>query len=64
MIDLEAKFREGTTVDKSMASSGDPVPSYIFKNQTMNMSQAKIDRIYDAESYYLQFVGFVDQNAF
>lgn len=60
VIDLEAKFRENITVDKSMASSGDPVPSYIFKNQTMNMSQAKIDRIYDAESYYLQFVGFVD----
>ncbi|MDP3988958.1 MAG: hypothetical protein Q8P93_01860 [bacterium] len=64
VIDLEAKFRESTTVDKSMISSGDPVPSYIFKNQTMNMSQAKIDRIYGAESYYLQFIGVIDKGAF
>ena len=62
VIDLEAEFRESTTVDKSMAS--DPVPNYIFKHQTMNMSQAKIDRIYDAESYYLQFIGVIDKNAF
>lgn len=64
VIDLEAEFRESTTVDKPMASFGDPVPNYIFKHQTMNMSQAKIDRIYDAESYYLQFVGFIGKNAF
>ena len=55
---------KSTTVDKSMALSGDPVPNYIFKHQTMNMSQAKIDRIYDAESYYFQFIGNIDQNAF
>ena len=64
IIDLEAEFQESTIVDESVASSGDPVPSYIFKHQTMNMSQAKIDRIYDAESYYLQFVGMIDKNAF
>jgi len=65
VLELEAKFRETTTVDKSIALfSGDPVPNYIFKHQTMNMSQEKIDRIYDAESFYLQFVGFIDQNAF
>ncbi len=64
VIDLEAEFRGSTTVDKPMALSGDPVPNYIFKHQTMNMSQAKIDRIYDAESYYLQFVGLIDKSAF
>lgn len=64
VIDLEVEFRESTTVDEAMALSGDPVPNYIFKHQTMNMSQAKIDRIYDAESYYLQFIGDIDKNAF
>jgi len=64
VIDLEAEFRENTTVDKSMALSSDPVPNYIFKHQTMNMTQAKIDRIYDAESYYLQFLGLIDESAF
>ena len=65
IIDLEVKFQESATVDKSLVSSdGDPVPNYIFKNQTMNMSQEKIIRIYDAESYYLQFIGAIDKNAF
>ena len=61
VLDTEVQYREtNPPVTEAAMKSGDPVPAYIFQHQTMGMSQAKIDSIYDAEYYYLQFIGVVN----